>query len=77
MCHGVPMQPESMIAELEPYSWHMDDEHLDFALIEKIQAQGIKVMVYTVNDIDLARQLKYAGINGIFTDLPSTLRNID
>lgn len=75
--HGIPMQPESMIAELAPYSWHMDEEYLDFALIEKIQAQGIKVMVYTVNDIDFARQLKQAGINGIFTDLPSTLRDID
>ncbi len=71
------MQPESMIAELAPYSWHMDEEYLDFALIEKIQSQGIKVMVYTVNDIGFARQLKHAGINGIFTDLPSTLRDID
>ena len=77
ICHGIPMQPESIIAELEPYSWHMNDECLDFALIEKIQAQGIKVMVYTVNDIAFARQLKQAGINGIFTDLPSTLRYID
>jgi len=74
---GVPMQPEKMIEILEPYSWHVDDEYLDFELIEKIQAQGIKVMVYTVNDIDIARQLKQAGINGIFTDLPSTLRDID
>ena len=77
MNHGVPMQPESIIAALEPYSWHIDDEYMDFALIEKIQSQGIKVMVYTVNEINFARQLKHAGINGIFTDLPSILRDID
>lgn len=75
--HGVPMQPENMIEVLAPYSWHMDDEYLDFVLIEKIQALGVKVMVYTVNDINFARQLKHAGINGIFTDFPSTFRDID
>jgi len=76
VCYGIPMQPERMIEILAPYSWHIDNEYIDFALIEKIQAQGIKVMVYTVNDINFARQLKHAGINGIFTDLPSTFRDI-
>jgi glycerophosphoryl diester phosphodiesterase len=75
--HGVPMQPDAIIAELQPYSWHMDDEYLDLPLIEKIQDQGTKVMVYTVNDFEFARKLKQAGIDGIFTDLPSTLRDID
>jgi len=74
--YGIPMQPETIIAELAPYSWHMDDEYLDYDLIARIQAQGIKTMVYTVNDIDFARRLKSAGIDGIFTDLPATLRDL-
>ena len=74
--YGVPMNPDAIMVELAPYSWHMDDEYLDFALINKIQAHGIKVMVYTVNDFELAGKLKQAGIDGIFTDLPSTMRQV-
>lgn len=74
---GIPMEPDSLIHKLKPYSWHMDKDYLDFDLIGSIQAQGIRVFVYTVNDINLARELKQAGINGIFTDFPSSLRLID
>lgn len=74
---GIPMEPDNLINKLKPYSWHMDKDYLDFDLISAIQARGIRVMVYTVNDISLARELRQAGVDGIFTDFPSTLRLID
>lgn len=77
LTHGIPMQLERDIEQLKPYSWHMHDEYLDYDLIKKIQAQGVRVMVYTVNDMNFASELKTAGINGIFTDYPSTCREIN
>ncbi|MDH5353662.1 MAG: glycerophosphodiester phosphodiesterase [Gammaproteobacteria bacterium] len=74
---GIPMEPDNLINKLRPYSWHMDKDYLDFDLINSIQAQGIRVMVYTVNDINLAHELKQAGIDGVFTDFPSTFQLID
>lgn len=75
--YGIPMQPMEMIETLQPYSWHFDYEYLDADLLRQIQAQGVRVMSYTVNDIGTVRKLKKLGIDGIFTDYPSTLRAID
>jgi len=75
--YGIPMQPMAMIEALRPYSWHIDDEYLDIELVHQIQARGIRVMMYTVNDMNAVRKLKDAGLGGIFTDYPSTLRLID
>ncbi len=74
---GVPMQPNTLIEQLQPYSWHIDDKYLDVELIQNIQAHGVRVIVYTINHISFARKLKAMGIDGVFTDLPSTLRHID
>ncbi len=71
------MQPNTLIEQLQPYSWHIDDKYLDVELIQNIQAHGVRVIVYTINHISFARKLKAMGIDGVFTDLPSTLRHID
>ena len=75
--YGVPMKPLEMIKILQPYSWHIDDEYLDIDLVSLIQDQGVRVMMYTVNDRNSAIKLKMLGLDGIFTDYPSTLRLID
>lgn len=75
--YGVPMQPLEMIKILQPYSWHIDEEYLDENLMHQIQDQGVRVMMYTVNDLDQAIKLKNSGLDGIFTDYPSTLRLSD
>jgi len=75
--YGIPMQPLEMIETLKPYSWHIDDEYLDLDLVRQIQGQDVRVMMYTVNDMDDIRHLKDAGLDGVFTDYPSTLRLID
>ena len=75
--YGVPMQPLELIKTLNPYSWHIDDEYLDLELVRQIQALGVRVMMYTVNEEDTVRYLKSVGLDGVFTDYPSTLRLID
>ncbi len=74
---GIPMQPMSMIEILQPYSWHIDSEYLDLDLVRQIQLRGVRVMMYTVNDISAVKKLRDQGLDGIFTDYPSTLRLID
>ena len=75
--YGIPMQPMEMIEILKPYSWHIDDEYLDLDLVRQIQSQDVRVMMYTVNEAEAVRFLKKAGLDGVFTDYPSTLRLID
>lgn len=71
--YGVPMQPLEMIDMLQPFSWHIDAEYIDHDLVRRVQDLDVKVMVYTVNDRDHAVKLRTAGIDGIFTDYPSSL----
>jgi glycerophosphoryl diester phosphodiesterase len=42
--------------------------------IEDAQNRGYRVLVYTVNDLDLARSLVDAGVHGVFTDHPERIR---
>ena len=74
--YGIPANPEQLMDELEPFSWNFDDEYLDPNLISAIKSRGIRIMVYTVNDTGFARRLKAQGIDGIFTDLPSTMKHL-
>ncbi|MEE8365711.1 MAG: glycerophosphodiester phosphodiesterase family protein [Gammaproteobacteria bacterium] len=52
----------------------MNDEYVDFSFIDQVQHQGVRVMIYTVNEMDRAQALRKAGIDGIFTDYPSKLK---
>jgi glycerophosphoryl diester phosphodiesterase len=74
---GTPINTRQLIEEIKPYSLHLKDEFLDLAFSEQIQRQGVRVMVYTVNDFNQVLKLKNSGIDGIFTDYPSKLLNID
>lgn len=73
---GTLINSDQLIEEIKPYSVHFDDDYLDPELITQIQNQNVRVMVFTVNDIEQATSLKNAGINGIFTDYPSQLLGI-
>ena len=74
---GIPLQLEAELEQIAPYSWHFDNEYLDFDLMRKLRAKGIPSLVFTVNDVERARELKQAGVTGIFTDYPSKMLQID
>ena len=50
------------------------DGPLDAAAIRKIHAAGLKCLVWTVNDADIARRLAADGVDAITTDRPAGLR---
>ncbi|MFT5225378.1 MAG: glycerophosphoryl diester phosphodiesterase [Polaribacter sp.] len=74
---GVPIHMESMIEALKPYSWNMDDEYIDIDFINQMKHLNLPTLVFTVNNKARARELKNAGVAGIFTDLPSTMAEFD
>ncbi|MCH8104349.1 MAG: glycerophosphodiester phosphodiesterase [Proteobacteria bacterium] len=74
---GIPINTRQLIDEIKPFSWNMKDEYVDYSFIEQIQRQGVRVMIYTVNKMHRAVSLRNGGIDGIFTDYPSSLANID
>lgn len=74
---GIPTNTNQLINEIKPYSINFNDDYIDMALIKQIQSQDVRVMVFTVNDVEHATSLKNAGINGVFTDFPSQLLDIN
>ena len=56
------------LERLEAVSVHTDFRTLDRANIAKAHDRGLRVLLYTVNDPDLAEELLAAGVDGLFTD---------
>ncbi len=74
---GIPLDVIADIDMLAPSSWHFDNEYLDFDLVEDLRQRGIQSLVFTVNDIERARELKQHGVAGVFTDLPTKFMRMD
>ncbi len=74
---GIPLDMGADIDRLAPTSWHFDNEYLDFDLVEDLRQRGIKSLVFTVNNVERARELRQRGVAGVFTDLPTKFMRID
>ena len=74
---GIPLQLTAEIEQIMPWSWHFDNEYLDFDLVQDLRRRGIPSLVFTVNDIERAKFLRRQGVAGIFTDYPSKMAQID
>jgi glycerophosphoryl diester phosphodiesterase len=71
--NGVPIHCEILIESVNPWSWHFDDNYLDFELINELHEQNIPSMVFTVNDVDRAFELEALGVAGVYTDQPTRM----
>jgi glycerophosphoryl diester phosphodiesterase len=49
-------------------------ETLDAAFAKKVKSAGLKLYVWTVNEVELARRMVEIGVEGITTDRPGWLR---
>lgn len=74
---SIPLQLEAELEQLTPWSWHFDNEYLDFELVSQLREAGVPSLVFTVNEVDRARELRQHGVAGIFTDYPSKMLQID
>ena len=74
---GVPVDAGHVIDLVKPYAWNMNDDYVDTAIIETIQRRGVKVMIFTVNQLQRAIYLRDMGIDGVFTNYPSAFSEIN
>ena len=51
----------------------MWNKQVDAASVKAAHERGLKVWVYTINDVATAQQLFAAGVDGIITDNPVIL----
>ena len=60
----------TQLLQLNAYSVNINHKKITPELINSCKKHNLKVLVYTVNDITLAKELEKMGIDGIFTDYP-------
>ncbi|KVL85239.1 glycerophosphodiester phosphodiesterase [Burkholderia stagnalis] len=78
---AAPGLPRGMLYEAVPDDWraqvvdalgcvslHADHTRLDEPLVRAIKAAGLRILVYTVNDLERARQLVSWGVDAVCTD---------
>jgi len=51
-------------------------ELIDTALIERVHADGGRIIAWTVNDHDIGRRLAAFGVDAICTDLPAAMLSV-
>jgi len=73
---GIPLQIQAELDQIAPYSWHFDNDYVDFELVQDLRTRGIPSFVFTVNSSERAQELRQRGVAGIFTDYPSKMIQI-
>jgi glycerophosphoryl diester phosphodiesterase len=80
-----PDLPRGLLAGALPGDWvaalqdlgcatlHLDQSRVTPATLRMLAAEGVPVLLYTVNDAGRARELLDAGAVAVFTDLPDVL----
>lgn len=56
------------LAALEAASLHTNHKKFDVAWVKPLHEAGYRIMLYTVNDRERAKELLAAGVDGVFTD---------
>ena len=70
---GIPLDYAAAGEELEAYSFHPNINCLNQALVSDAKRRGLQVWAYTVNDVDDMQSLASMGVDGVFTDFPEIL----
>ena len=83
--HAAPHLPRGLLAQALPADWaeamaasacttlHLDQQAVDAGLMARLDAAGVPVLLYTVNEPARALELLGQGAAGLFTDEPDTL----
>ena len=65
---SLPPDWREQLESLDCVSLHVNHRVLDEALVRDIKAEGLKILVYTVNELARARELAAWGVDAICTD---------
>ncbi len=72
---GVPLNYGATADALKGYSIHPNVDFINQDMVDDAHRRGLKVWPYTVNELDDLQQMQAMGVDGVFTDYP--LRVID
>ena len=70
---GIPLDYARCCDALGAYSFHPGIDFISQPLIDDAKQRGLQVWVYTANDIEDMCQLADMGVDGVFTDYPARL----
>jgi glycerophosphoryl diester phosphodiesterase len=73
LVEGVPLHYAKICDELKAYSIHPNINFVNQALIDDAHNRKLQVWVYTANEIDDLCHLAALGVDGVFTDYPAQL----
>lgn len=68
-----PLDYATFAEQLNAYSVHIDIDFINQAFVEDAHQRGLKVLVYTVNELDDIQAMKKLGVDGVFTNYPTRL----
>ena len=71
-----PIDPLRPMHDAEARDLWQHWELIDAELIERVHADGGRVIAWTVNDGDVALRLATWGVDGICTDVPAAMRTL-
>lgn len=70
-----PLDYAKFAEQLHAYSVHLDVDFISEHFVADAHKRGLKVFVYTVDEIDDINAMKALGVDGIFSNLPSKAKS--
>jgi len=70
-----PLDYAKFAEQLNAYSVHLDVDFISKAFVNDAHARGLKVFVYTVDELDDISAMKSLGVDGIFSNFPTRVKS--
>ncbi len=77
LIQGIPLDYAACASALDAYSLHPNIDFIDAELVADAHRRGLQVWVYTVNEEDDMHSMAELGVDGIFTDYPGRLLQLN
>lgn len=72
-----PLDYANFAEQLNAYSVHIDIDFINQAFVDDAHQRGLKVLVYTVNELDDMKAMQNLGVDGVFTNYPTRLTSLE
>ena len=72
----IPLGYAEYVERLGAYSANIALEAVSPKFVEDAHARGLKVFVWTVNDLEDMKLMESIGVDGIITDFPERARDL-
>ncbi|MCW8832941.1 MAG: glycerophosphodiester phosphodiesterase family protein [Colwellia sp.] len=70
-----PLEYAKFAEQLNAYSVHLDVDFISKHFVEDAHSRGLKVFVYTVDELEDINAMKALGVDGIFSNFPTRAKS--